>query len=152
MTDDDHDDQLMDELRRLGAAADPVPADVLLAARSAIAYRRMDAELAALTDDSLMASASTGMRGTGTDERLLTFRTGDREVEVEVTPRGAGRVIVGQVVPTEQAYVTVRTPGGQDGIDTDEIGRFSVEVTAGPFSLQITWPDGSKVETEWVAL
>src|SRR5262245_45371457 len=46
------DEELLTALREVAGRADPAPDEVILAARSAIAYRRMDAELAELLYDS----------------------------------------------------------------------------------------------------
>ena len=68
------DDRLLEEIGQLLRRADPVPSDVTLAARSALAWRRMDAELAELLYDSaLEAEPLAGVRSTATGWRVLTF-------------------------------------------------------------------------------
>lgn len=49
---DQDDDALVADLRRVLSASDPVPEPVKLAARVAIEWRTLDAELAALVHDS----------------------------------------------------------------------------------------------------
>ena len=55
-------EQLLGELRELGRAADPVPPAVLFAAIGSLAWRRIDADLAELTSDSLLDDALAGLR------------------------------------------------------------------------------------------
>ena len=144
----DADDELMNILSAAAQRVDPVPEDVTLRARSAIAYRRIDAELARLTADSLAGAGA--MRSEAATERLLTFAADDLEVEVEVTPEGDRRRLIGQLVPTATARVSIRHADVTDDITTDELGRFRGVVGAGPISLRATWPDGRAIETQWV--
>lgn len=144
----DADDELMNVLRTAAQRVDPVPEDVTLRARSAIAYRRIDAELGHLTADSLAGAGA--MRSESATERLLTFAADDLEVEVEVTNEGDRRRLVGQLIPTARARISIRHADVTDDITTDELGRFRAVVGAGPVSLRATWPDGRAVETQWV--
>ena len=54
MTTPKDDDALLAELAGILARVDPVPGEVTLAARSALAWRSMDAELAELLHDSAL--------------------------------------------------------------------------------------------------
>ena len=145
-------------LAELGAAmdeVDPAPAEVVAAARASFTWRTVDAELAALAElsfDSLVDAGGTVVRG-GAEPRLLTFRAGDLEIEVEATQAGTTFRLLGQIVPPSAGQVEVRHPDGSRTMPADELGRFSVDnVSAGPVSLVWRPPGGAAVNTEWVTL
>lgn len=143
------DDALLAELRALAAEHDPVPAEAVAAARSAIAWRTMDAELAELTADSSVEPELAGVRSTNTPT-LLTFDAPGLTVEVEVLTQPDGtRRLLGQLVPVGPGTVEVRHRGGTSSVTADEVGRFAVgDVAAGPFSLRCG-VGGRVVETDW---
>lgn len=147
------DERLMEELGAVLRAIDPVPNEVTLAARSAIAWRRLDADLAELLEDSALEQHLAGTRGGQSGWRALTFESpGGVSIEVEVTLDGTRRTVIGQVVPAANARVGLRQGKEQRVSDTDEHGRFRFDgVTAGPISLRVGHPDGP-VETGWVTI
>lgn len=149
--DDDADDErLLAELRRLATVLDPVPPDALAAARSAIAWRTMDAELAELTGDPVAGPRlAAGVRGAPAPA-LLSFEAGDFAVEVEVEVADGGeRRLLGQVVPPAAGDVEVRHGGEPVAVDVDALGRFSAPgIAAGPVSLRCR-VGGRVVETDW---
>lgn len=148
------DEALMTALRGVAARADPVPAEALLRARSAIAYRRLDAALAALTEDSSDSDkALTGVRSATARARLLAFEADDAAIEVEVTPHGERRLLVGQCIPPAAAQVTVTQGEHTVTVETDELGRFRLEAARGPMSLRCHWAQGrADIVTSWVVL
>jgi hypothetical protein len=147
------DDRVLARLRELGATADPVPASALLAARSALAYLRMDAELAELVHDSSEDRELVGVRGAADDPRLLSFHSGVAQVELEVVTEGSRRRLIGQCLPATVLTVTVRQPAVELTTTTDDLGRFTMEVPAAPVSLRCIWPLTDQViETSWVRL
>jgi hypothetical protein len=113
---------LLRELRDVVDKADPIPDHVLAAAKAAFSWRTIDAELAELVNDSLVAGGA--VRATDA-ARLLTFRGAEVEVEVEVAETGATRRLTGQLVPAGSAQVTVRWASGAIEVDADEFGRFT---------------------------
>lgn len=146
--DDAEDAALLAELRQITALLDPVPSEAIAAARSAFAWRTIDAELAELTADTLVDVQLVGVRSAATPT-MLTFESAGLTVELEVTTLAGGRRIMGQLVPTGAGAVEVRHKGGTVTVDADEIGRFSVDgVDAGPVSLRCT-AGGRAVETDW---
>ena len=66
-------ERLLAELRQFGRMLDPVPAQVLFAARGSLAWRRLDADLAELSFDSLVDG----------DLELAGVRSGDDSVRLE---------------------------------------------------------------------
>lgn len=145
------DDRLISLLGRALAHADPVPASVQRVALGALAWRTIDADLAALAYDSGMEEAV----GARSDEvaRQLTFGSPGLEIEIMVVPEH-GRRLVGQLVPPRAA--TVGLTCGDQVLETtsDDLGRFRFEgVGSGPTRLSVSaGPDGPHVETEWVVL
>lgn len=146
--DDPEDAALLAELRALAAAADPVPPEAIAAARSAIAWRTMDAELAQLTADTSVEPNLAGVRGVDTPT-MLTFEAGEFIVEIEVIQDGKGRRLLGQLVPARPGAVEVRHGGGRVTVTADEVGRFAAsDVASGPVSIRCQL--GTKVvETDW---
>jgi hypothetical protein len=134
-------DRDVDLMARIGATfaeIDPVPEDVLAAARAALGWglsaATLDAELAELVEDTSV-SGMVGIRGTGAP-RLVTFESESLTVEVEVSPQGGRRRLVGQIVPAEHRRLALHSPEGVRDVDVDELGRFAVsDVPAGPISF-----------------
>jgi hypothetical protein len=147
----DSPDLLLSQLRATIAAADPVPENVLAAARGSLTWLNVDAELAALVEDSAL-NPLAGVRGEG--PRLLTFEAPDLTVVVEVTVIGRMRRLLGQLISSSAAVVELRHPGGSQPIEADDLGRFSVdELPAGPVSFSCRFADRvSPVVTTWVTV
>ena len=141
-------------LRRIGVMfdhLDPVPDAVIAAARSAFAWRDMDAQLARLVEaDQLVGSA---VRAHG-EHRLLTFEAPGVTVAIEATEINGARKLIGQLVPSgaEQVALEAATHTGQElTAPVDHLGRFTLAaVPAGLIRLRCTMPGGAQVVTEWV--
>lgn len=143
------DDALLAELRGMTNMIDPIPPAAIVAARSAIAWRTMDVELAELTADTSVEPARAGVRGVEAPV-LLTFEAPGLTIEVEVVvdSRGA-RALQGQLVPPGPGSIEVRHAGGRSRVSADEVGRFRSEgVAPGPVSLHCQTGTGA-VETDW---
>jgi hypothetical protein len=143
----DH-DPLARELRELLRRVDPVPARVVDAGRNSFGWRTLDAELARLTEDSLLAGA--GLRGE--PPRLLTYQAGDRMIEVEVSDLGGRLRVLGQLVPPQPARVRADQPAGAVEVAADPLGRFAFrDLPPGPtrFACQPLGPDGEPAGTEF---
>ena len=145
---DDADRRLLDAVRAALDEHDPVPDAVVGAARGSLSWLTIDAELAALAEDS--ALAATGVRSTDTS-RVLTFECETGVIVLEVTEADGGRRMVGQL--DRPARLSIRHPGGQLDLDTDEHGRFQADgITAGAVSLRCVFVDAPDrpVVTSWV--
>ncbi len=131
------DDALLAELRALAVEHDPVPPEAVAAARSALAWRTMDAELAELVADSSVDSGDLALvRGADTPT-LLTFESGGLTMEVEVEAQGGARRIMGQLLPATSGEVTVHHRAGTTTVPADERGRFRADgIAAGPVRLR----------------
>ena len=143
MTDED----LMARLRTLGAQVDPVPDDVVMAGRSALAYRDLDVRLAELVEEPAMAAAGTRSDAEGS---WFTFEVDDVVVEVAVRTRAGEQHLVGQVDGGSVEAVTIRQSDSQATPDVDDLGRFAAPITAGPVSVVVTLASGSRIATSWI--
>lgn len=146
--DDADNDAQLAELRGMTALLDPVPPEALAAARSAIAWRTMDAELAELTADTSVDPQLAGVRSVGTPT-MLTFDAPELTVEVEIVGTAGRRRLLGQLVPPGPGVVEVRNRNGTVTVPVDEVGRFSADdLAAGPMSLRCR-AGARLVETDW---
>ena len=146
----DRDDDLLAELRDVAARIDSVPDEVVAAARSAFAWRTMDAELAELVEDAQSEDKRlVGVRS-GNLSTLLSFESLELAVEVEVLVAGSRRRLLGQLVPAQSGRVEVRHPAGRIEVPADEVGRFVADdLPPGPVSLRCHAAGGRLVETDW---
>jgi hypothetical protein len=149
----DEGELLLVELQRLMNRLDPVPEAVDEAARVALTWRTIDAELAELTRDSLLEDAPAGVRG-AEGARMLSFESQRLSVELEVGDLGQqGRRLVGQLVPPGPATIVVDHAGGRVDAEADELGRFVVDrLRPGPARVRCRMADGAEIETEWTQL
>jgi hypothetical protein len=151
------DDALMAELAAAAVVHDPVPPLVLEAAKASLTWRTIDNELAALAFDSSVDESPVLVRGPGAvmDEQLLTFETEQVSIDLQVTVRGEGRRLVGQLAPAGVADIEVRSANGEVVVTrSDELGRVpALDVPSGPLSLRIQFPGRrGAIVTDWVTV
>jgi hypothetical protein len=151
------DDSLEQELGDLFGRADPMPPTVVEAGRAALGWRRLDAELAELLADSVLASEEPALaRGTEAPLRSVTFGTGRRAIDLDVEERGGGRTLRGQLSPPVQATIEVQRQDGTmlASVRADTFGRFVVELpSAGTIRLRLTGdPQLGTIETAWITV
>lgn len=152
------DDTMLAELRRVLDAIDPIPQAVQLAARAAIEWRTIDAELAALVHDSSVDEPAFAVRGAATAPRCLSFEAGELTIEVEAEPCDDDSLrIVGQLVPPQAAQVAVLHGDELIATRADERGRFvAAGVAPGRLSLRCRLDaeagEGRLVETAWLTI
>jgi hypothetical protein len=143
------------ELRHLADSLDPVPPEAISRAVQSLTWRTIDAELAELSFDSLVDDGGALVRGTG-QPRSLTFRAGDRSIELEVTCERGTCTVVGQLLPPGPAILRVRHSAGIVSIEADELGRFSAQaLPTGPLSVQWQPRIGAArpaVVTDWISI
>jgi len=153
---DPADEALFAELRATIGRIDPVPTRVQVAARAALSWRTIDAELAALTHDTLLEGDRpvATVRHGGTP-RLLTFEGTTLTVEVEAIEIGQRRRLVGQLVPPQAAEVEIAHRGGDERVDADEMGRFAADdLLPGPVRVRCLTPrtGGRTFQTPWIVV
>ncbi len=148
--DHEADSELLALLGRALRASDPVPDDVIAAAKGAYAWRTIDEELADLVFDS--ARELTGVRDRNSS-RQLTFRSKGCEIEIMVLD-AAERRLVGQLVPAQSTTVTLVGTNERFERASDQHGRFSFDrVQVGPVRLSVSVPGGAPdITTDWVLL
>jgi hypothetical protein len=148
---DQRDQALLAELRGCLDGIDPAPVAAVSAAHGAYSWLTIDAELAALADDSWLAGA--GVRSEAVP-RSLTFECATGLVALEVSSDGEDqRRILGQT--DRPADLQIRHPGGTVTLPTDEHGRFRAQsIAAGPVSLRCVFRDSpdAPVITSWVVV
>jgi hypothetical protein len=144
----DQDDDLLEELRTaVRQAGSPTPA-MIAAGQAALSWATVDAELAALTHDSLLEEA-VGVRGASSSTRDLVFEGTEMSVELEQNPD----CLIGQLVPPATGEVTLLHPGGEVArTDVDEFGRFRFDrPVAGLVRLRCSTASGVLL-TDWMRL
>jgi hypothetical protein len=153
---DPADRELLAQVKEMLDETDPVPEFLIDAARGTYTWRTIDAELAELTDDSLLEG--TAVRSSRAP-RLLTFTAEAATLVIEVAEhvRGAspGRRLWGQVLSPRPAEVDVRHADGTVSVTADEFGRFRAEaVPPGPISLACRFGGALKPQlvTSWVTI
>lgn len=150
------DRELLAQVRGMFDETDPVPELLLDAARATLSWRTIDAELAELTNDSLLEGAAVRAARV---PRLLTFTADVATLVIEVAEHvrgsGIGRRLLGQILSPRPAEVEVRHAAGTSSVIADEFGRFRAEdVPPGPISLACRFGGALQPQlvTSWVTI
>jgi hypothetical protein len=149
------DEGLLAAVREMLSRDEPAPDWSVELAKSSYGLRAVDAELAALTSDSGLATAGSGVRS-GTAPRLAVFDTGDLSLEIEIEPStrvGSWRLI-GQLIPASPAHIQIRQQGAEPvWVDADDLGRFAADHLAGGSLSLMCMREGARAAvTEWIAI
>ena len=146
------DEELIGRLRRLAAAADPVPAALISTARAAFVLRDVDAQVAELVRDSAVDAPVTAMRGG--DARMLSFEAGDTVIECEVTAHAGARDVKGQLSGGAATLVEAQVAGTRPvNVHIRPLGFFAVRgLPSGPFRLRCRMADGATIVTSWTSV
>ena len=147
------DDQLLAALREAFRSKRSVPAEFTATAKAAFVWRDIDAELATLTWDSVLADTEAELAGQCAESaslRSLTFMSGELTLEIEVTESA----LLGQLVPPGPGRIEVRTVDGDVvAAVINQVGGFTIcPVPRGPFRLYCHTMSGADVLTGWLAL
>jgi hypothetical protein len=147
-------DELLDELRTVLRRTDPVPAEVTDFAKAALGWRRLDAELAELLEDSALESDSAALTRGAAGLRSLTFRSDELTIDVEVQPE----TLLGQLAPPPvAATIELQLENGNVAatVESDSLGRFRLALEGegeGRFRLRILRDGSQPLETSWFSL
>jgi hypothetical protein len=118
---------LAERLRQLALEADPVPDLVLESARAALAFRRLDAELAKIVHDSELDGVGA-VRGLADDAegevRLLSFEAPGLSISAQISTSATKRSLLGQVAGAPITAVSVQTPEAQYPAELGDAGMF----------------------------
>jgi hypothetical protein len=109
-------------LRVVLTAVDRVPEAALAAANAVIGWRDLDAELALFAAESGLELSHLR----GGQPRLLTFRVGQRIIELEVSSVAGIARLLGQLDPPGEAIVTIESAVQPRSTRADSRGRFTV--------------------------
>ncbi len=150
------DEQLMEALGSGLRAIEAVPAEVVAAAKASYTWREIDAELAALTFDSITETPElAGVRSGGGGPRALTFEHDDVIVDVEIDEDGT---VIGHVAPASVEWVEIHQAamGKPVRVAADDRGRFRAPgIGHGPFRLLCRFGAGAPFPmllTDWVTI
>jgi hypothetical protein len=147
------DDQLLAALGEALRSERNVPADFIALGKAAFAWRGIDAELVTLTYDSIFEGTQAelaGARSQPASLRYLTFSSGERTLEIEVTDDA----ILGQLVPPCPGRAEVRTADGTvvTALINQGGGFIFRPVPRGSFRLYCHATRGASVLTNWLRL
>jgi hypothetical protein len=151
---DERDEALIGQLRD-GFRADVVPSRVTEAAKAALTWRRVDAELAELLSDSALDAEPALARGGAPLVRSVSFSAGSVIIDLEIQHDGERRVLLGQLSPAAQRTIEVQRADGAGSTSSrsDELGRFRLGLDGGgPVRLRIADDSGTAIETAWIPI
>jgi hypothetical protein len=155
----DPDEQLVADLREHFARIDPVPPLVTQAAKAALGWRRLDADLAELLADStLEAESLAGVRGAGAAVRSVSFGAGELTIDLEIHVDGTRLTLLGLLTPPSIARIEIQLADGATGATavSDATGRFRTQLPAGGrvrLRLPPVGPGSAPVvETSWITI
>ena len=146
------DEELMRDLARVLDAADSALMPGVEAAKAALAWRNLDAELAQLVFDSRAEALESDlvMRGHDPEAHQLTFSTGEVTIDIEIGTAG----LIGQLVPPQPASIELHQSGRDTvTLEADQFGVFVIpNIEPGPTTVIARALDGSwSVRTAWLA-
>jgi hypothetical protein len=156
--DRERDEALMSELRAFFAEVDPVPPVVTEAAKAALGWRRLDADLAELLRDSAAEEESLALaRGGEVSTRSLTFTAPQLTIDVEIREDDGSRTLLGQLSPPASATIEIQAVDeARVSVTADHLGRFRVSLPTGaPVRLRVmdpNRPSAAAVETSWITV
>lgn len=140
----DRDDDLMSRIADAFDDVPPPPDRLLDVAREAFAWRRADAELAQLLDESSDVQLA-GVRGASSARRAYRYGAGDFVLRVHLTDD----TLIVMVEPPLSVVCRVATNGGTTEHRTDELGELVVDAPELPMRLEVDLPGGTTV-TPWI--
>ena len=151
---EEQDEALIEQLR-IAMSAETPPARVTDAAKAALTWLRVDAELAELLSDSALDAEPALARGAAV-VRSVSFSAGDTIVELEVHPDGDRRTLLGQLSPAAQRTIVIQQAdgAGSASAQSDELGRFRITLEeAGTVRLRIADDESdTAIETAWIPI
>ncbi|OLT11020.1 hypothetical protein BJF78_27985 [Pseudonocardia sp. CNS-139] len=148
------DDALLAELAEAIRPWTVPPPEVLEAAKQSFTWRTIDAELAALTYDSLLDDGPVAVRSGG-QARILSFEAGPLTIEVEIDATPGARRLLGQLVPATAAELELNVADADPVRGrADELGRFVLPLPreVQRISLRCVLSDGRVVQSAWTAV
>jgi hypothetical protein len=146
---------LVSDLQALFARLDPLPPLVTQAAKAALGWRRIDAELAELLADSTLEVELAGARGAGTPVRSVSFRAGELTIDLEIAVADTGLTLLGLLTPASTARIEIQATDGSivASAESDRLGRFRTQLAAGAaIRLRLALAETVPIETSWITV
>ena len=150
---DERDEALIEQVRNT-LRADAVPESVTEAAKAALSWRRIDAELAELLADSALDAEPALARG-ATLVRSVSFSAGKTIIELEIQHDRDRRTLLGQLSPAATWTIEVQGADGSaaEPVRSDLLGRFRIALgRGGTIRLRLSGADGVVIETAWLPI
>lgn len=123
---------------------EPIPERLSDAARSAFAWRRVDAELAEILFDSA-ESELVGIRGTSTERRSFRYAANEFVLRVHLTEE----TLIAMVEPPLSVPCRIVSDGNSTDHRTDDLGELAVDLPDLPLRIEVDLPSGTIV-TPWI--
>ena len=132
---DSLDAELLDQIRDLYAAADPMPPDLPERIKFSLALRDLEVEVASLAAREFQPLASRGEE----QSRTVTFDSDSLTIMIRIDSNGDGTVRVdGWLAPPQRREIEMRTEISPLTALTDEQGRFAfANVPCGKAQLMV---------------
>ena len=120
---DDLDLALLDDVRDLYQAVDPMPADLPERIRFSLALRGLEIEVARLmAEEDLPVLATRAVE----QSRTVTFDSDSLTIMIRIDPNADGTARVdGWLAPSQRREIEMRTTAGTLSVVSDEQGRFA---------------------------
>src|SRR5579863_2503789 len=119
---DDFDLGLLDDIRELYQAVDPMPADLPERIRFSLSLRDLEIEMARFVDEEMSAA---GVRG-AEQSRTITFDSESLTVMIRIDANKDGTVRVdGWLAPPQRREIEMKTVADPLRVSSDEQGRFA---------------------------
>jgi hypothetical protein len=120
---DDVDLGLLDGIREIFEAVDPMPADLPERIRFSLSLRDLEIEIARLAEEEDLCAA--GVRGTE-QSRTITFDSESLTVMIRIDANRDGTVrLDGWLAPPQRREVELKTAADPLSVSSDEQGRFA---------------------------
>jgi hypothetical protein len=121
---DDFDLGLLDDIRELYQAVDPMPADLPEQIRFFLSLRDLEIEMARFVDEEMSAA---GVRG-AEQSRTITFDSESLTVMIRIDANKDGTVRVdGWLAPPQRRQIEMKTVVDPLRVSSDEQGRFAFD-------------------------
>jgi hypothetical protein len=119
---DDVDLRLLDEIRDMFQAVDPMPADLPERIRFSLALRDLEIEVARLADEDLSVLAARGEERS----RTITFDSDSLTIMIRIDANRDGTARVdGWLAPPQSREIEIKIVGESLSVSSDEQGRFA---------------------------
>jgi hypothetical protein len=119
---DDVDLGLLDDIRDMFQAVDPMPTDLPGRILFSLSLRDLEIEVARFADEDLSAAGTRGAE----QSRTITFDSESLTVMIRIDPNKDGTVRVdGWLAPAQRREIEMKTSGDSLSVSSDEQGRFA---------------------------